>query len=99
MLTDTFVLPDGVFAQLGSLVIGLDQHLYAYDWIAQNVWQWRVADANSTYRDYQHTSMGRAYTLVRRTPSLVMKEYRTCASVLICPSSMHRAATAGARAM
>ena len=46
-LTDTFVLPAGVLARLGSLVIGLDQHLYAYDWISSTVWQWRDADKYS----------------------------------------------------
>jgi len=44
MLTDAFVAPQGVDAYFGSIAVGLDGHLYAYEYSGASVWQWRDAD-------------------------------------------------------
>ena len=46
-LTDTYVPPFGLAIYFGDVVVGLDKHLYAYDWITGSVWQWRDADGVS----------------------------------------------------
>ena len=49
-LTDSFELPKSMPTQenaLGDIVIGLDGHLYAYDWGMGSLWQWEDADRTS----------------------------------------------------
>ena len=44
VLTDTYVPPPGLDTTFTYIVIGLDQHLYAYEYTTGSVWQWRDAD-------------------------------------------------------
>ena len=48
MLTDSYVPPPGAQASLAAIVVGLDQHLYAYDSTSGSIWQWRDADRVSS---------------------------------------------------
>ena len=43
-LTDVYLPPPGMESILGPIVIGLDRHLYAFEYNSKSVYQWRQAD-------------------------------------------------------
>ena len=43
-LTDSFIARPGVTVSFGPIVVGLDRHLYAYEYKTGSLYQWRDAD-------------------------------------------------------